>query len=210
MPSERFLNLPAEKRQRILSAAMREISGNPVEALSINRIIREAGISRGSFYQYFEDKNDLLEYIMSDLRQGVEETFIRLMSENGGDPLKAAAGLLHFAVDLGISRGGGAMCRNMFANMRMNSPDPFEMIRRDLMEKSFSWMDARYGFSEMINSQWKMADVFDMVVDLMRAAMARIFSDLSKRDEIEASFCNQLKIIQKSVLKGEEDAKVQR
>lgn len=35
----------------------------PNEKVSINRIIKTAEISRGSFYQYFDDKVDLIEII---------------------------------------------------------------------------------------------------------------------------------------------------
>ena len=42
MASERFLNLPEEKKQRIIAAARDELSRVPYDALSINRIIKEA------------------------------------------------------------------------------------------------------------------------------------------------------------------------
>ncbi len=63
MPSERFLKLSEEKQKRILEAAVNEFARVPFENVSINQIIRDADISRGSFYTYFEDKRDLLGYI---------------------------------------------------------------------------------------------------------------------------------------------------
>ena len=63
MPSERFLKLSEEKQKRIMQAAMDEFARVPFENVSINKIIQEADISRGSFYTYFEDKRDLLAYI---------------------------------------------------------------------------------------------------------------------------------------------------
>ena len=53
MPKETFYRLPDEKRERIMAAAEREFLENSFEAASINRIIKEAAIPRGSFYQYF-------------------------------------------------------------------------------------------------------------------------------------------------------------
>ena len=49
MPSATFYNLPAEKRERLLRAAREEFSRVPYESASVNRIIRSAGIPRGSF-----------------------------------------------------------------------------------------------------------------------------------------------------------------
>ena len=49
MPSSTFFNLPAEKRERLLAAARAEFARAPYEDASVNRIIRAAGIPRGSF-----------------------------------------------------------------------------------------------------------------------------------------------------------------
>lgn len=56
MSTERFEKLSKDKRQRILDAAREEFSRVSYEEASINQIIKNAGISRGSFYTYFEDK----------------------------------------------------------------------------------------------------------------------------------------------------------
>ena len=54
-----FFRLSEEKRERILAAARREFSEHVYEKSSINRILDEAGVPKGSFYQYFDDKSDL-------------------------------------------------------------------------------------------------------------------------------------------------------
>lgn len=64
MPSERFLRLPEEKRELIYQIAMDEFVHVPLEKVSINRIIQKAGISRGCFYTYFEDKRELLIWVL--------------------------------------------------------------------------------------------------------------------------------------------------
>lgn len=63
MPRQTFLNLPEEKRERILNTAIDEFSYYHFNDASINRIIDKAAISRGSFYQYFNDLEDLFRYI---------------------------------------------------------------------------------------------------------------------------------------------------
>lgn len=59
MPTNTYLNLPEEKKTRILEAAIDEFAEHRFSQASINRIIKAAGIPRGSFYQYFSDKEDL-------------------------------------------------------------------------------------------------------------------------------------------------------
>jgi len=51
-----WLNLDPERRQRVLDAAMTEFGKHGYSGGSLNVIAREAGVSKGSLFQYFEDK----------------------------------------------------------------------------------------------------------------------------------------------------------
>lgn len=65
MPKDTFFNLPEEKREKILAEALYEFENNDFDQASINQIVIRSEISKGSFYQYFEDKKDLFKYIIS-------------------------------------------------------------------------------------------------------------------------------------------------
>lgn len=69
MPTHTFFNLPEEKQQRILDAAIKEFSQRGVEEGNLANIIRDAGISRGSLYQYFDTKAELYAYVFTTLRK---------------------------------------------------------------------------------------------------------------------------------------------
>ena len=62
-----FERLPEEKRNRILQAARAEFIRYPYEKTSINRILAEAEVPKGSFYQYFDDKSDLFGCCICDV-----------------------------------------------------------------------------------------------------------------------------------------------
>ena len=64
MPTKTFFNLPKEKRIRILKAGKKEFSRVPLEKAVIANIAKDAGIPRGSFYQYFSSLEDLFSYIV--------------------------------------------------------------------------------------------------------------------------------------------------
>lgn len=64
MPKPTFFNLPELKRNRIIEAAIIEFSNNSYDLASINRVVEQSEISKGSFYQYFEDKEDLYVYLL--------------------------------------------------------------------------------------------------------------------------------------------------
>ena len=96
MPSSTFLNLPAEKQEKLLEAATREFSHRPFNEASINQIIKEAGIPRGSFYMYFQDKEDLFRYLLLGY---VDQLFMLLeefLLRNGGDIFQALLDLYDY------------------------------------------------------------------------------------------------------------------
>jgi AcrR family transcriptional regulator len=59
MPRERFLNMPREDRDRLLDVAVIEFGERGFEKASLNEILAKAGLSKGSYYYYFDDKEDL-------------------------------------------------------------------------------------------------------------------------------------------------------
>ncbi len=64
MPKPTFFNLPDEKKRTILDAAIEAFIAHGYEAASVSQIVAEAGIAKGSFYQYFEDKLDLFNHLL--------------------------------------------------------------------------------------------------------------------------------------------------
>lgn len=64
MPTQTFFNLPEDKRERIIVAALEEFAEHPYTRGSLSKIVRKAGIPKGSIYQYFEDKKDLYGYLV--------------------------------------------------------------------------------------------------------------------------------------------------
>ena len=75
MPKQTFFNLPQEKRETIFSAAVDEFAEYGLENASTNRIVKNSGIAKGSFYQYFEDKQDIFKYLLSVIEQEEMEFF---------------------------------------------------------------------------------------------------------------------------------------
>lgn len=84
MPTNTFTALPAAKKQRLLRAAWQEFSQYSFADSSINRIVHAAGISRGSFYQYFADKDDLFSLLLQEAEDEAWAFLLHLLKENGG------------------------------------------------------------------------------------------------------------------------------
>lgn len=90
MCKETFLRLPEEKRARILNAAWEEFTEFPFTKASINRIIRRADIPRGSFYQYFDDKSDIFQYLIRQIHDQMTDYYRRLLVASGGNLFASA------------------------------------------------------------------------------------------------------------------------
>ena len=88
MPTKTFLRLPAEKQARLLDAAWAEFTRVSYADTSINNIVKDAGISRGSFYQYFADKDDLFAYLLKDIIDQLTEAYHHLLDQVHGDPFQ--------------------------------------------------------------------------------------------------------------------------
>jgi AcrR family transcriptional regulator len=69
MAKPTFYNLPDEKRRVIVDVAIDEFLERGYEGASISQMVARAGIAKGSFYQYFEDKYDLFMYLVDLVAQ---------------------------------------------------------------------------------------------------------------------------------------------
>ena len=73
MPRPRFLKLAPEKRDAILDAAKTEFAENGYDGASYNRIIEQAGLSKGAMYYYFDDKLDVYATVLEEVNRQMME-----------------------------------------------------------------------------------------------------------------------------------------
>ncbi|SHJ74688.1 transcriptional regulator, TetR family [Desulfatibacillum alkenivorans DSM 16219] len=63
MPKSTFNNLPLEKRERILRVAAELFAQTGYTKTDVALIAREAGVAKGSMYNYFESKDDIYVHV---------------------------------------------------------------------------------------------------------------------------------------------------
>ena len=85
MCSETFLRLPEEKRNRFLGAAWEEFTKVPFSEASINKIVLRARVPRGSFYQYFTDKEELFFYLLGGMLEHFYTEYNKILVQHEGD-----------------------------------------------------------------------------------------------------------------------------
>lgn len=67
MPKRTFFRLPPAKQTQIIESAIHIFSSRDYSKVTIDAIVEQAQIPKGSFYQYFENKNDLYTYIFEGI-----------------------------------------------------------------------------------------------------------------------------------------------
>ena len=67
MPRPTFHNLPDDKRDRVIDAAITTFGATPYPRATLDEVAERAGVSKGSLYQYFEGKSDLYAYLLTEV-----------------------------------------------------------------------------------------------------------------------------------------------
>ena len=85
MPTKTFLNLSEHKRAQIEAAAIHEFARNGLRGATVNALVDNSGIAKGSYYQYFSDMGDVFQHILTIARQRKLALANELSSSNGRD-----------------------------------------------------------------------------------------------------------------------------
>lgn len=95
MPTPTWDRLDPKRRAAVTEAAEREFGAHGFSAGSLNVIAREAGVAKGSLFQYFTDKLDLFAYISDEASARV-----RGHMEAVADRLRSGRSFFDFLVEL--------------------------------------------------------------------------------------------------------------
>ncbi|KYC90367.1 TetR/AcrR family transcriptional regulator [Heyndrickxia sporothermodurans] len=117
MPKQTFFHLSKDKQETLIISAKEEFSRVPLHEASIANIIKNAGIPRGSFYQYFEDKEDLYFYLLNQLSKKNAERFISILKEKDGDIFETFIESFQFMIRIHKNPEHKSFFKNAFLNM---------------------------------------------------------------------------------------------
>lgn len=75
---QKFHSLEAEKQERVINAALKEFARNGYEKASTNEIVEEAGISKGSLFNYFNSKKELYMFLLDYVAEMIEKIYAQV------------------------------------------------------------------------------------------------------------------------------------
>ena len=197
MIKKTFYNLPEEKRQRVIDAIMHEFASSTTEKVSINRIVKTAGISRGSFYQYFDDKVDLVEVLTKSFIDLSIDQAYKALKDSNGDIFYTYEMMFEIISDFAKNNKQKVVLKNLLKNLRAND----DLISEYLMHR-FS------GFAELIeltkhfnrdNLKYRNEEDVEalnqILTQVLKNAIFNYFVKGNDYEEVKRSYLRKLEII---------------
>ena len=83
MPSQHFNKLKIDRKNSIIKALTRQFATLDYAEISVRDISECAGISRGSFYLYFQDKQDAFLTVVDAYRNRIEQDLLNIYEKAG-------------------------------------------------------------------------------------------------------------------------------
>ncbi|KPU26367.1 TetR family transcriptional regulator [Caloranaerobacter sp. TR13] len=203
MPKQTFFNLPEDKKKKIIDAARKEFSRVPIYEASISNIIKNANIPRGSFYQYFENKEDIFFLVIKDFRDMNERKFKKFLVDTNGDLIEAFIllyeQLLHFLTN--------EEDKNFFKNAFLNMNHRIEQniapwLRKENKRKHLDELVKLIDLSKLNIKE--LDDVWIIFRILTKLTMGNIVESFAKKlsfDESMQLYKKQIKLIKNGIYK---------
>lgn len=101
----------------LLRAMKTEFSRAPLNEASIANIVKLAGISRGSFYQYFKDKEDAYFFLLEVYTKQNQQFFIKHLRKSKGDVFDTFIAMFHWTLENFKNKENRGFFEHTFLNM---------------------------------------------------------------------------------------------
>lgn len=203
MIKKTFYNLPYEKRKRITDAVIKEFMERPNEKVSINRIIKTAEISRGSFYQYFDDKVDLIEIITKTMFEESSNKAKEILKLSYGDLFVMYIKMFDYFGDYSSQKQTMKIMRNIVDSFKANDDLVSEYLKNRfnmaLTNNEIYTMVDRQNLKFQDNESVKC--LIEILTQVLKNAIFDVFVAGSDREEVRERLIKKIDIIKQGAVK---------
>lgn len=203
MIKKTFYNLPYEKRKRITDAVIKEFMERPNEKVSINRIIKTAEISRGSFYQYFDDKVDLIEIITKTMFDESSNKAKEILKLSCGDLFVMYIKMFDYFGDYSSQKQTMKIMRNLVDSFKANDDLVSEYLKNRfniaLSNSEIYLMVDRQNLKFQDNESVKC--LIEILTQVLKNAIFDVFVAGSDREEVRERLIKKIDIIKQGAVK---------
>jgi AcrR family transcriptional regulator len=197
-----FYNLSEEKRNRIIDAVMKEFSSSSTEKVSINRIIKSADISRGSFYQYFDDKVDLVEILVKSFADISLEKINSALKVSNGDIFDTYISLFEAITELSKDKKQNKVLKNLFKNLKAND----DLISDYLVNRFEGFAHIRDVINSFNRDNLKFKDEKDVehlshiLTQILKNAIFNVYVNGNEINQVKTDFKRKIEIIKQGAV----------
>ena len=200
MPKETFFNLPKEKKEKITNAILKEFSRENFNKASISNIIKEAKIPRGSFYQYFEDKEDAIKYIIESFVENEQKELQSFLIKSKGDIFETSLKLFEHLIEKSSEKEKLRLYKNILEESRKNNISIFdEKPRKNDKKEDFIKYINTENFE--VKDKEDLKDVIEVLMILTRNTTINVISKKVEKEEGKKELLKQFEILKRGVLK---------
>lgn len=203
MIKKTFYNLPYEKRKRITDAVIKEFMERPNEKVSINRIIKTAEISRGSYYQYFDDKVDLIEIITKTMFDESSNKAKEILKLSCGDLFVMYIKMFDYFDDYSSQKQTMKIMRNIVDSFKANDDLVSEYLKNRfniaLSNSEIYLMVDRQNLKFQDNESVKC--LIEILTQVLKNAIFDVFVAGSDREEVRERLIKKIDIIKQGAIK---------
>ena len=203
MPKETFLKLSKEKQQKVINAAKKEFARVPIDNVSIKNIVEEADIARGSFYQYFESKEDLLIYILRENSEKLNTKLKDKVKETNGDIFKLYIFLYDSMIEEFTNNPDQELFKQIFINLKSSDENVFDLVRKTKPQDIIEYYEQIDKNNLKIENHEDLVIICDMLNVITRRALIKNFKNKSKED-CRKMFLKEIEYLKYGIEKKEE------
>lgn len=205
MPTDTFNKLPEEKKTKVILAAKKEFTRASLKEASIKNIVEEAGIARGSFYQYFDSKEDLLQYLLKEHVEEMNNNLEKTLKETKGDIFQIFISIYEYMVNKCINKEEADFFKKIFEELKTSQDNIFMVDIKKYTPKS---MDEYYDLIDKTNLNTQSIEDFRLLTRMLHAvtkkAVVCSFKYESK-EKAKKDYLKQLEYIKYGVMRKEEE-----
>jgi len=204
MPKQTFFQISKEKQDTLIQAAKEEFSRVPLHEASIANIIKSAGIPRGSFYQYFEDKEDLFYYLTNQLIQRNNERFITILKDKNGDIFEAFIELFQLVIKNQRKQEYKNFFKNVFLNMNYKLENKLADHMYENRKKQYESILALINRDQLnIKDEEELHQVVKILRSITSQNFVHVFGQDLTNEEALRTYMAQIELLKRGLYKKE-------
>ncbi len=204
MPTDTFYKLSEEKKKTILTAIKKEFSTAELKDISVNRIVEDSKIAKGSFYQYFKDKEEAIIYILKEFIEEKKQEIKKILVKNDGDIFKSATFLFDEIVLNGKNGEDIKFMQNVFQGIASKGINIMEIKNVENNECCDSKILKCINISEYdISNKVELKAFLELIIKALGTGIISVLNGKGEYKEVKSELEIQLKIIRNGVVKEE-------